>query len=206
MENERVDTKTCTRCKQQKLRSEFYFAARTKDKLHCYCKDCCREVQREARARNPEHYRVLYRKWRNANLEKARALSRATVARLRQSPEWRQKQMDWWKRNPELSKLYRHVRRTRLTASSGKYTVEEWEGLKEMYDYRCLSCGKQEPEIKLTVDHVVPVSCGGANTIDNIQPLCRTCNSRKNAATLDFRYLLEGLGDFSDPSLLGRIL
>jgi 5-methylcytosine-specific restriction endonuclease McrA len=34
---------------------------------------------------------------------------------------------------------------------------------------------------------VVPVSAGGANTIDNIQPLCGPCNSAKHTQTIDYR-------------------
>ena len=40
---------------------------------------------------------------------------------------------------------------------------------------------------KLTVDHIVPVSLGGKNTIDNLQPLCLTCNSKKHNKIIDYR-------------------
>lgn len=41
----------------------------------------------------------------------------------------------------------------------------------------CFKCGETE---NLTVDHVIPLSLGGTNTADNIQPLCSKCNSSKN--------------------------
>lgn len=44
--------------------------------------------------------------------------------------------------------------------------------------YACLHCGS---ESNLSVDHIFPVSRGGGNEPDNLQTLCRTCNSRKGA-------------------------
>ena len=39
----------------------------------------------------------------------------------------------------------------------------------------------------LTVDHVVPLSLGGGNGIDNIQPLCQNCNSSKGKGTIRYK-------------------
>ena len=69
-------------------------------------------------------------------------------------------------------------RRLRGT-SDGTVTLEAWNTLKESYGYRCPCCGRSEPEIKLTIDHIVPVTLGGKHTIGNIQPLCHGCNSGK---------------------------
>lgn len=48
----------------------------------------------------------------------------------------------------------------------------------------CLKCGAVED---LSVDHVVPVSKGGAHDIDNFQLLCKPCNSSKGDKIIDFR-------------------
>ena len=66
-------------------------------------------------------------------------------------------------------------------------TFEEWNSLKERFGNSCLCCGKREPEISLTMDHVVPLSKGGLTTADNIQPLCKPCNSTKGTRDTDFR-------------------
>lgn len=44
--------------------------------------------------------------------------------------------------------------------------------------YRCQECGTTED---LTLDHKHPRSLGGTHTEDNLQTLCRGCNSRKGA-------------------------
>ena len=44
--------------------------------------------------------------------------------------------------------------------------------------YRCRHCGSAED---LTIDHIHPQSRGGGHTEDNLQTLCRPCNSRKGA-------------------------
>jgi 5-methylcytosine-specific restriction endonuclease McrA len=64
------------------------------------------------------------------------------------------------------------------------FTYTEWLALLEFYGHRCLRCGSRE---QLTVDHVIPLSLGGSNSIDNIQPLCEGCNLRKDQDTTDYR-------------------
>jgi len=42
---------------------------------------------------------------------------------------------------------------------------------------RCVECGSN---FDLQYDHVLPVSRGGATTVQNLQLLCADCNSRKS--------------------------
>lgn len=44
--------------------------------------------------------------------------------------------------------------------------------------YKCKKCKSTE---NLSVDHIKPVLQGGLDTIDNLQTLCRSCNSKKGA-------------------------
>jgi 5-methylcytosine-specific restriction endonuclease McrA len=76
-----------------------------------------------------------------------------------------------------IKKILNHKRRD---YTKGTFKKQEWEEMKKLYNYTCPCCDKKEPEIKLTIDHIIPLSKGGTNTIDNIQPLCLKCNCKKN--------------------------
>ncbi len=89
------------------------------------------------------------------------------------------------KQNPETWAMYARNRRAKKAGAEGTFTAEEFRHLCEFYSHQCLCCGKIA--VKLTVDHVRPPSKGGSNNIDNIQPLCGPCNSRKHTKTVDYR-------------------
>ena len=51
--------------------------------------------------------------------------------------------------------------------------------------FKCQYCGATAPEAVLHVDHIAPVSKGGANDILNLVTSCASCNGGKGARTLD---------------------
>lgn len=50
--------------------------------------------------------------------------------------------------------------------------------------FRCMYCGAHPPAVVLQVDHIIAVSQGGRNTIDNLVTACQPCNLGKGAADL----------------------
>lgn len=55
-------------------------------------------------------------------------------------------------------------------------TEQDWQNILKQYDYRCAHCWTTE---NITQDHKIPISRKGLHTIENLQPLCRKCNSKK---------------------------
>lgn len=51
--------------------------------------------------------------------------------------------------------------------------------------YTCPHCGRKFRASQMDVDHIVPQSRGGGNTIDNLQYLCPHCNRSKGNRTDD---------------------
>jgi hypothetical protein len=67
-------------------------------------------------------------------------------------------------------------RHRRMQQNGGYHTEKEWRVVCAAYNWRCAACKKRRP---LTKDHIIAVVQGGTNDITNIQPLCRSCNSKK---------------------------
>ena len=48
----------------------------------------------------------------------------------------------------------------------------------ERDNFKCVTCGTQQ---NLSLDHIKPEVLGGESTIENLQTMCKSCNSRKGA-------------------------
>lgn len=62
------------------------------------------------------------------------------------------------------------------------------EKIKERDSFTCQNCGlsvKDEPNLLLEIDHIIPISKGGLTTEDNLQTLCWRCNRSKSNKLID---------------------
>ena len=74
-----------------------------------------------------------------------------------------------------LYSSYKHRRRESLRVT-GKAELREQVFKKS--NYKCVKC---KSPVKLTIDHIKPVLKGGGDEVENLQTLCRPCNSSKGA-------------------------
>lgn len=51
----------------------------------------------------------------------------------------------------------------------------------ERDNFTCKLCGRSVPEVKLEVDHIIPVANGGSNKLDNLRTTCFSCNRGRGA-------------------------
>jgi 5-methylcytosine-specific restriction endonuclease McrA len=202
LSSEAAMIKQCTKCNETKAESEF------RPRIS-WCRVCEAENARAyrlnhhdgAKARDHVRYlkhadrrRAYAKKWAEENKESRRAYKRNDKARAdrriryqRDKSKAKIQATQWNRLNPDRVKARIHRRRAKIKGNGGTFTATEWQFLCLKYDYRCLRCGKREPHIKLTIDHIQPIHLGGANTIDNLQPLCLTCNISKGATYADYR-------------------
>ena len=74
-------------------------------------------------------------------------------------------------------KIYQTLKRV------GFVTNEIREHIHDRDQFRCLCCGAKN---NLTIDHIVPISKGGKTAPENLQTLCRSCNSSKQQKEIDY--------------------
>ena len=173
------------------------------------------EKSKERYRNNKEKILDANKKWAENNREKVNALGRKSYAkniekqRKRSKKKYvdnKERELDrahkWYAENEGRAKqtrkaykethreLYRVCSRNRKSqkrGAPGKHTATEWKELCDRYDNRCLRCGEKKP---LTEDHIIPVTVKGTNNyIQNLQPLCQGCNSKKGTKTIDYRPL-----------------
>ena len=95
-----------------------------------------------------------------------------------------------WGGQPDAPAAATRSARLAAARAKGKHTKQEWDALQWATGYRCVSCGIGADDLEggvLTKDHIIPIYQGGSDAIENIQPSCRTCNSRKGDDTTDHR-------------------
>jgi len=123
-----------------------------------------KEYRRQWRLQTRDARHATEKVWREANRDACRA-----------------KKKVWQAANRDARRRGAQRRRACITNVPGEYTKDEWQDVLVRYGMTCAICGHPFTARSATVDHFVPLSAGGPAFISNIQPLCKSCNSRKGS-------------------------
>jgi len=177
---EKKQTRVCNRCHVEKQLTEF----RAKEVYFCIA---CTQKRGGKGGAKKKYTEEENRQRKNAAVARYKARNKVTLSQKRKLPENRIKNNERTRKyrqtdNGRAITIVQHIRRR---SPGNTFTAKEWRELVDRYNHTCLCCG--DNTCKLTPDHVIPLSKGGANTIDNIQPLCLPCNLSKGIKIVDYR-------------------
>jgi 5-methylcytosine-specific restriction endonuclease McrA len=201
-----VEQKTCTKCGKTKAREEFSKRTRSHDGLVAACKVCNREY-RQANAEKIAERRRKYeqanaekisdrkREYRQVNAEKISEYQRAyhltyypanaeKIAEYQREYEQAnaekisERRRKYYRANPDVYSAARHRRRARLAGAP--HEPYNRTDIFAAYGNTCAYCDAPAEHI----DHVVPISKGGADAAHNLLPACAPCNLSKSDKSL----------------------
>lgn len=141
------------------------------------------KVKKEYYENNKDHLNALSRQYYKENIDDIK-LQKKQYRMKNKKHIWDKVKL-WRETNPEKLKKqrrkYNNIRRAKERELDATLTIEEWEGIKADFNYKCAYCGEQSD---LEQEHFIPVSKNGEYTTNNIIPACRQCNVRKS--NIDF--------------------
>lgn len=164
--------KTCTCCKESKELSEFSPDKRIASGVQSRCKKCFATIMRDKRRANPEAHRLSIKLSTQRNY--AAKLARNRRYRL-ENPD---KVFEWKAADRQRNKARvladnagrRALQRVPLTPE-----IVQMYALRDFY--KAMSLGEE-----FHVDHIVPLSKGGAHVHTNLQVIPAIDNLRKGAS------------------------
>jgi 5-methylcytosine-specific restriction endonuclease McrA len=186
--------KICADCNIEKEETEFCKRKVGKDGLMTICRSCNSKRTRAWREENKERYLEDQRKrnleWRRSHGigPRTKLTTEEIKKRKRQYYESNKERFlahvrTWQKDNPDKNALRAMRYKANKLGAPGHHTYQEWADLLDRCNHKCISCGSTD---RLQADHIIPLSKGGTNFIDNIQPLCQSCNAKKHTQTTNY--------------------
>lgn len=164
-----VSSKLCPTCRVEKTADCFGTNPGSKDGLRNECK-YCRNVKTRHKYKNEDYFR---------DSESIRAAK--NYIKNRDYILNRTKQ--WSKNNLDKKVEQRHRRQARLYGQIEFDLPKNFiKILREKQNNTCFYCSKSE--VKLTVEHMMPLSRGGKHCFNNVILACTTCNFSKHNKTL----------------------
>lgn len=187
-----IEYKACSKCKQVKPTSEFGKHKPSRNGLYSQCFICQRQARAIQRVKRANQIKIEQQNNYQKNKEKRKAYAAA-----------------WQKANPDKFKQYQSIskkrnkeaiaantrRRNARRKANGVFAISKKELIK-LSQGPCFYCGSKD---RITVDHVVAIARGGADSIGNLVSACKTCNSSKRDLTIIEWRLFKTKGNPPEP-------
>lgn len=151
---------------------DFYSDKSKVDGLSTYCRECRKNKTRGWYRANPEKAKESAAEWRAANPER-----------------YREHQRKWQREHPKERAELSNRRRVRLAGNGPIEKIDPWF-IYERDGGKCHICGKRVATKDMSLDHLVPVSKGGAHMATNLRLAHRVCNVRRGPGRMDTQLLL----------------
>jgi 5-methylcytosine-specific restriction endonuclease McrA len=166
--------KACTTCHVKKPLEAFGIRREAVDGRQSRCKTCQQQRQKAFRVANPEYVRQRDAHYRQVYAEKIPA-----------------RQARWRQAHPGKSQEYQATRRAR------QRRVGTIEPIDRDYVYKrdrgvCSLCGRKVRKKDISIDHIVPLSQGGAHCLTNVTLVHLQCNTRKRTRAVPQQLYLIG--------------
>jgi len=184
--------KQCTRCLES-FPATLEFFAQNRNSLKSQCKKCCKELQKKYVENNREKVLLSKKAYYEKNKESVNLASK----------QWYENNIDkaikarkkWNLNNLQKVRNYgiKSKNKRRAKKINNGYEVYTIDQVIKMYGTKCHICkneidfsaprltGKDGWQNGLHIDHLIPISKGGADTLENVRPAHGLCNVKKGA-------------------------
>jgi 5-methylcytosine-specific restriction endonuclease McrA len=190
--------KVCTKCGENKDLEDYYKDVRSKDAKRSECKSCAEKYDKSDKGKliKTKYNKSDKGKLTNAKYKKSDKgkLTNAKYA-TNYSKSERGKLSYAKHMKTEKGKLTsarkNHNRRNNEKNTTNDLTAEELNCIIFLQNYQCIGLNHEGSryfdEVAPTKDHIKPVEMGGHFIKENVQALCKSCNSSKGAQYIDYR-------------------
>lgn len=199
--------KTCTHCNRDFPANREYFHSHKQGMygLRSQCKACYTAKVDIYRSNHKDKVAVWLKRWRSKNGEKIREYAKKhgtpekrkayrinhreqlreyhRLRYLHNKEKYQEQGRAWRMANPLKRRQSVNRRRAKRVLAGGFHTADQIAELHTRQDGKCFHCSVEFNGV-FTEDHIIPISRGGTDWIDNIALMCQSCNSSKGTKLL----------------------